>query len=72
MPHNLLAAYPKADQRFDELLQAPLQPRPHWAPLVHELLGADARHMRDRVQAVDRQIRENGVKIGRASCRERV
>ena len=61
MPHNLLAAYPKADQRFDELLQAPLLPRPHWAPLVHELLGADARHMRDRVHAVDRQIRENGV-----------
>ena len=61
MPHHLLAAYPKADQRFDELLSAPLVPRPHWLPLFHELLGADARRMRERLSAVDRQIRENGV-----------
>ena len=61
MPHHLLAAYPKAEQRFDELLSAPLVPRPHWSRLFQELQGADPHRMRERLAAVDRQIRENGV-----------
>ncbi len=61
MPHRLLSAYPKADQRFDELLQAPLIARPHWSRLFLELQGADPQRMRERVNAVERQIRENGV-----------
>ena len=61
MPHRLLSAYPKADQRFDELLQAPLIARPHWSRLFLELQAADPQRMRERVNAVERQIRENGV-----------
>ncbi len=61
MPHHLLSGYPKADQRFDELLQAPLIARPHWSRLFLELQGADPQRMRERVNAVERQIRENGV-----------
>ena len=61
MPHHLLAAYPKAEQRFDELLSAPLVPRPHWSRLFQELQGADPHRTRERLASVDRQIRENGV-----------
>ena len=61
MPHRLLSDYPKADQRFDELLQAPLVARPHWSRLFVDLLGADPQRIRAQVNAVERQIRENGV-----------
>lgn len=61
MPHQLLHAYPRADQRFDELLQAPLVPRAHWMPLFTELISTNPQRMRQRIQAVERQIRENGI-----------
>ena len=61
MLHHLLSDYPKADRRFDELLQAPLIARPHWSRLFLELQGTDPQRMRERVNAVERQIRENGV-----------
>ena len=61
MPQRLLTSYPLADRRFDELLQAPLLPRAHWSRLFRELQGIHPQHMRERIQATERQIRENGV-----------
>ncbi|MGB0126584.1 MAG: circularly permuted type 2 ATP-grasp protein, partial [Rhodocyclaceae bacterium] len=61
MPRQLLAAYPKESQRFDEMLAAPMVPRPHWERLLQQLVVSTPDQMRRRVQYVDRQIHENGV-----------
>ncbi len=61
MPRELLDAYPKATNRYDELLAAPLAPREHWKPVLEELDGWPAERMRERLQSVQDQVRENGV-----------
>jgi uncharacterized circularly permuted ATP-grasp superfamily protein/uncharacterized alpha-E superfamily protein len=61
MPKQLLADYPRATARFDELLSAPLVARAHWQPLVAQLAAEPAERMRERLLAVQRQVRENGV-----------
>lgn len=61
MPRQLLAAYPKESQRYDEMLAAPLVPRAHWEGLLEQLVVSTPDQMRRRVQYVDRQIHENGV-----------
>ena len=38
-PQDMLAAYPYADDRFDELFAQPHEPRPHWSRLYDELTG---------------------------------
>lgn len=61
MPSPLLASYLAAPDGFDELLDAAGAPRPHWramlASLEHEAPGM----MRQRLDMVRRQVRENGV-----------
>ena len=61
MPQQLLAAYPDAHARYDEMLEAPYKPRPHWRQMFGELVNAPTELMRERVQTVERQVRENGV-----------
>lgn len=61
MPKDLLADYPRATSRFDEMLAAPLAPRAHWQPLFAQLAAEPAERMRERLHAVQRQVRENGV-----------
>lgn len=61
MPRQLLAAYPKKSQRYDEMLQAPQVPRAHWERLFQQLVSASPDQMRRRLQYVHRQINENGV-----------
>lgn len=61
MPRELLAAYPAALGRYDEMLQAPLTPRAHWKRIVDELTETPAEEMRTRLKAVQRQVREDGV-----------
>ena len=61
MPQPLLAAYPDAQARYDEMLEAPDKPRPHWRQMFGELVNAPTELMRERVQTVERQVRENGV-----------
>src|SRR5882672_3714191 len=61
MLQEMLAAYPIADGRFDELLEAPLRPRPHWSGLFSELVRASPNQIRERLSAAERQIRESGV-----------
>jgi uncharacterized circularly permuted ATP-grasp superfamily protein/uncharacterized alpha-E superfamily protein len=61
MPRELLSAYPSAPGRYDEMLQAPLTPRPHWKRIFDELTETPAEEMRTRLKAVQRQVREDGV-----------
>ncbi|MGQ0652289.1 MAG: circularly permuted type 2 ATP-grasp protein [Betaproteobacteria bacterium] len=61
MPRELLAAYPPALGRYDEMLQAPLTPRAHWKRIVDELTETPPEAMRSRLKAVQRQVREDGV-----------
>ena len=61
MPQELLAGYPAAAARYDEMLEGGRKPRPHWQRLFEQLSAATPEAMRDRVQWVQRQVRENGV-----------
>ncbi|MDH5212179.1 MAG: hypothetical protein OEW96_10980, partial [Betaproteobacteria bacterium] len=61
MPKQLLAEYPRATARYDEMFATPQAPRAHWQALFAQLAGESAERMRERLQAVQRQVRENGV-----------
>ncbi|HEY6722207.1 MAG TPA: circularly permuted type 2 ATP-grasp protein [Burkholderiales bacterium] len=67
MPHadavsgGLLADYPQSTERFDEMFAAPLDPRPHWQPMLEQIAAEPDERMRERLQSVRRQMRENGV-----------
>ena len=58
---DLLATYPAAEGRFDELFEAPLKLRPHWAQVMSELTATPATDVRERLAAAERQIRDSGV-----------
>ena len=61
MPRQLLAAYEQARARYDEMFEAPSVPRAHWRAAFDQLLSVPPERMRERVESVQRQIRENGV-----------
>jgi uncharacterized circularly permuted ATP-grasp superfamily protein/uncharacterized alpha-E superfamily protein len=61
MLRELLEHYPPASDRYDELLAEPLEPREHWRTMLDSLGGAAAESMRERLQSVQDQVRENGV-----------
>jgi uncharacterized circularly permuted ATP-grasp superfamily protein/uncharacterized alpha-E superfamily protein len=61
LPRELITAYPPALGRYDEMLEAPLAPRPHWKRIVDELTETPVEEMRSRLKAVQRQVREDGV-----------
>lgn len=61
MPRELLDAYPQAHARYDEMLEAPLTPRAHWRQIVDQLTATPPEEMRERLKAVQRQVREDGV-----------
>jgi uncharacterized circularly permuted ATP-grasp superfamily protein len=61
MPRELLDAYPQAHARYDEMLEAPQTPRAHWRQIVDELTATPPELMRERLKAVQRQVREDGV-----------
>ena len=61
MPRELLADYPFSPARYDEMLEAPLTPRAHWRPMFEQLSAASTALMQERIQAAQRQVRENGV-----------
>jgi uncharacterized circularly permuted ATP-grasp superfamily protein/uncharacterized alpha-E superfamily protein len=61
MPRDLLEHYPQASDRYDEMFAAPLEPREHWRVMLDSLGGAPAESMRERLQQVADQVRENGV-----------
>jgi uncharacterized circularly permuted ATP-grasp superfamily protein/uncharacterized alpha-E superfamily protein len=47
--------------RYNELLDSSGQARPHWQALVSQLETEEPTAMRKRIEAVQRQIRDNGV-----------
>jgi uncharacterized circularly permuted ATP-grasp superfamily protein/uncharacterized alpha-E superfamily protein len=61
MPEPLLADYPEAAGRYDEMLGADGAPRMHWRALYDYLANATPAAMRARLQSVARQVRDNGV-----------
>jgi uncharacterized circularly permuted ATP-grasp superfamily protein/uncharacterized alpha-E superfamily protein len=61
MSRELLAEYPQAADRFDELFESPQTPRAHWKPLIEQLAAWPAERMRERLHSVHGQVRENGV-----------
>ncbi len=61
MAKELLADYSLTAERYDEMLAAPLEPRAHWRPLLESLAAERAERMRERLHAVQREVRENGV-----------
>jgi uncharacterized circularly permuted ATP-grasp superfamily protein/uncharacterized alpha-E superfamily protein len=58
---ELLSSYPSATVRYDEMLAAPGRPRSHWQRLFEQLSATAPEVLRERVQWVQRQVRENGV-----------
>jgi uncharacterized circularly permuted ATP-grasp superfamily protein/uncharacterized alpha-E superfamily protein len=58
---DLLAGYPDAQGRFDELFEAPFTPRPHWSRVIAELIATSPADIRERLSAAERQIRDSGV-----------
>jgi uncharacterized circularly permuted ATP-grasp superfamily protein/uncharacterized alpha-E superfamily protein len=58
---DLLAAYPRADARYDEMLGQGGAPRPHWARLHEMLERAEPARMRDRIATIEREIRDSGL-----------
>ena len=61
MMRELLANYPPPGDRYDEMLAAQGKPRAHWRPLFEQLGATSPEALRERVQWVQRQVRENGV-----------
>ena len=61
MLDQLLAGYRAPPGSFDEMLDASSQPRGHWRTILESLAGETPEMMRQRIEAVQRQVRENGV-----------
>jgi len=58
---ELLDGYPQAQGRYDELIAAAREPRQHWKPFLESVAAEPAERMRERLGAVQSQVRENGV-----------
>ena len=61
MLNQLLADYPIPPDSFDEMRDESNQPRAHWRTILDSLAGESPDIMRQRNEAVQRQVRENGV-----------
>jgi uncharacterized circularly permuted ATP-grasp superfamily protein/uncharacterized alpha-E superfamily protein len=61
MQKILLANYPAAPGNYDEMLDSSNQPRAHWRTVLDHLAAEAPDLMRQRVESVQRQVRENGV-----------
>jgi uncharacterized circularly permuted ATP-grasp superfamily protein/uncharacterized alpha-E superfamily protein len=58
---SILDQIPYQAEHYNELLDRDGVPRPHWKALVEALASEPVSEMRKRVEAVQRQVRENGV-----------
>lgn len=61
MTRDLLANYRLTPQRYDEVFEAEAAPRPHWKALFEQLAQSIPDAMVQRVQAAQRELRDNGV-----------
>ena len=61
MPPGLIASYPHAADRYDEMLAAPGQPRPHWQPFAERLARFPESILGHRADFVRGAIEADGV-----------
>ena len=61
MLSQLLADYSAAPGSYDEMLDGAAQPRAHWRSLLESLARESPQVMRQRLEMVQREVRENGV-----------
>lgn len=61
MPEQLLSKYLAAPDSFDEMLDASKEPRPHWRAMLDGLRAESPELMRQRLETVQREVRQNGV-----------
>lgn len=61
MLEELLAGYATADDRYDELLAAPGEPRAHWQLLAERLAERGSKDVQETLALTERQVREHGV-----------
>ena len=61
MPKNLLKEYAVPPDRYDEMLAAPGEPRPHWDAFVRALAARQGPNVGDTLALMEREIRENGI-----------
>lgn len=61
MPNQLLSKYLAAPDSFDEMLDASKEPRPHWRAMLDGLRTEAPDLMRQRLETVQREVRQNGV-----------
>ena len=61
MPTELLSAWPRDPVPYDEMLDAGRVPRPHWQAMFERLAATPAEAMRERLQWVQREVREAGI-----------
>ena len=58
---KLLAPYSALAGRYDELLAAPHQPRPHWETFLKSLVARDMPQIGETLALMEREIRDNGI-----------
>jgi len=61
MLRQLLSGYSALEDRYDELLSAPGQPRPHWDAFLRALAAREGAEVSDTLSLTEREIRENGI-----------
>ncbi len=61
MPKKLLKDYAVPADRYDEMLAAPGEPRPHWDAFVRALAARDAPDVGDTLALMEREVREHGI-----------
>ena len=61
MLDKLLAGYAALGDRYDELLAAPNEARPHWDAFMQALAGRSEREVADTFELTERQVREHGI-----------
>ena len=61
MLEQLLAGYSAPDDRYDELLSRPGEPRAHWDAFARALSERSEREVSDTLSLTERQIREHGI-----------
>ncbi len=61
MARTLLTIYPNSPRRYDEMLTAKGDVRPHWEPFLNHLDGLAPEEMRRRLDFAEQRIQENGV-----------
>ncbi len=61
MLKRLLSAYSATEGRYDELLAAPGEPRPHWDAFLRTLAAREGLGVGETLALMERQVRENGI-----------